>query len=947
MAPEPQPIIYNQPGWYVENVYQTVNNYLLPPERQPLWVDVPSLTAHFIGRDTIVADLSARLTAGGSVALSAEGKPGVGKTTLAVALAHHRDVLEHFSDGVLWAGLGPQPDLPSRLARWADALGLDISDRPTVEARAQAVRDAIGHKRLLLVIDDAWGLEAAETLRCGGPNCAHLLTSRDQRLALQFAGRSERVEDLTPADALELLRRLAPKAVAVDEKQAAGLLAAIGYLPLAVELLGGYLAAGASAHFADASRSALADLHDPARRLALATRRLGDGTGKRMSLEEVIALSIDGLAEESPEAVTAFYSLGAFAPKPANFDRTAAQAVAECDADALALLIERNLLEQDEDESLALHQTLADVACTRIPADAITRHREHYLARVNADREDWQAIEAIYPQIQYAWQQTLSDDPVTVDFVDALYTYQNLRALWSDRLTWLPVATETAKNNSDAKSQARMLNELGFVHHALGNNENGLHYYAEALSLRRQVGDRSGEATTLINISEVYSVFGENKKALEYLLTALPLWRQSGHLNGEAGTLVNMGRVYSDIGEKDKALMHLFEALLLSLQIQDWAIEAASLACIGQVYSTLGENQKALEYLLLALPLMRQQGDPAGEANTLDFIGGVYLNWGENQKALEYFEEALLLSRQIRSLDKEAMALDNIGMVYRRMGEMKKALGYYGEAVILFRHLGDRSGEAAALNNIGVVYRHMGEMEKALAFYEEALPLRRQVGDRSGEATTLSNIGATYSVLGEKEQVLGYLEKALPLFRQVRDRAGEARTLNSIGAVYFELDENEKALGHCEEALRIFRQVEDRSGEASALNNIGGVYSGLGEKKEALGYYEAALLLFRQAVDYSGEVTTLNNIGKVYSDLRENNKALEYHKQALLLSGQVGDGWGERDTRFNIARAFMDLGWLAEFEVQLEIIVQIDEAVDHPNLASDRQALEQVRAMRR
>ena len=55
-------------------------------------------------------------------------------------------------------------------------------------------------------------------------------------------------------------------------------------------------------------------------------------------------------------------------------------------ADTLALLIDRNLLEYDDgDESLALHQTIADVARTSTPTDAVTRHREHYLARVNAD----------------------------------------------------------------------------------------------------------------------------------------------------------------------------------------------------------------------------------------------------------------------------------------------------------------------------------------------------------------------------------------------------------------------------------------------------------------------------------------------------------------------------------------------------------------------------------
>ena len=72
-----------------------------------------------------------------------------------------------------------------------------------------------------------------------------------------------------------------------------------------------------------------------------------------------------------------------------------------------------------------------------------------------------------------------------------------------------------------------------------------------------------------------------------------------------------------------------------------------------------------------------------------------------------------------------------------------------------------------------------------------------------------------------------------------------------------------------------------------------------------------------------------------------------YYEEALPLSRQVGDRFGESVTRFNIAMVFVDLGRLAEAEEQLEIVVQIDEAVRHPDLESDRRELAQVRAMRR
>ena len=45
-----------------------------------------------------------------------------------------------------------------------------------------------------------------------------------------------------------------------------------------------------------------------------------------------------------------------------------------------------------------------------------------------------------------------------------------------------------------------MLVNIGFVYRSLGDMQEALRYYEEALPLSRQVGDVSGEATTLNNI---------------------------------------------------------------------------------------------------------------------------------------------------------------------------------------------------------------------------------------------------------------------------------------------------------------------------------------------------------------------------------------------------------------------------------------------------------------
>src|SRR6266566_544410 len=163
------------------------------PLVQPATADIPGTLSSInslLGREGLFMQVKERLFAENHVALAAlGGLPGIGKTALAVALARDQEVQAHFRDGVLWAGLGPHPNMLSLLARWGKLLGIAPSHVEHVNSReswGQALQDAIGLRRLLLVIDDAWTAEDVLTLRVGGPACTYLLTTRQSQVASGF-----------------------------------------------------------------------------------------------------------------------------------------------------------------------------------------------------------------------------------------------------------------------------------------------------------------------------------------------------------------------------------------------------------------------------------------------------------------------------------------------------------------------------------------------------------------------------------------------------------------------------------------------------------------------------------------------------------------------------------------------------------------------------------------
>jgi len=772
---------------------------------------VPPPRRLFLGRDELLQDTIGRLNSGGSVALSAEGLPGVGKTALAIAVAHAPEVRERF-EGVLWAGLGREPDVMGILAGWAEALGRDVSRLGTEAERAQAVTDAIGQRRMLLVIDDAWDLDAAWRLRCGGAKCCHLLTTRDKAIARQFALGTgvTAVPVLEPERAYVLLAALAPGACAADPERARGLAEAVGGLPLALELLGGYLAAPERSYFSELSRGALDELADPNLRLKLAQNRLGAALAGKLTLQAMIELSLEDLPEE---VAGAFYRLGAFAPRPEQFDQAAALAVAGSDLKGLALLISRNLVAR-EGERLSIHPALSDTARARMPAEAEERHREHYLSLVNESRGDWRRIEGCYGQIKRAWM-TAPADETLLAFVWALRVFQERRGLWGDYLAWAGRALGLAQEKGWRRDIGMLLNNMGWVSNALGQREKALEYYRQALPIREEVGDRAGLAATLNNMGGVYHALGQREKALEYYGQALPIREEVGDRAGLAATLNNMGTVYAALGQRERALEHYWQALAIVEEVGDRPGRAATLNNMGMVYDALGQREKALEYYGQALAIVEEVGDRAGLAATFNNIGLVYDALGQRQKALECYGLVLPIREEMGDRAGRAATLNNMGMVYHALGQLEKALEYYGQARPIVEEVGDRAGLATTLNNIGMVYDALGQREKALEYFGQARPIMEEVGDRAGLATTLNNIGAVYDALGQREKALEYYGQARPIREEVGDRYGESITRYNLATLYRDLGRLTEAVAELKKVVELDELVQQPDLEAN------------------------------------------------------------------------------------------------------------------------------------
>jgi NB-ARC domain len=132
----------------------------------------PLRPALLIGRGTALEDLKGQLLkhalhAAGQmqVVTTMTGWPGVGKTSVAAALAHDPVLIDSFPDGVLWASLGQSPNLLWEIIAWGRALQIpDILEVQSVAEVSALLAAVLRDRRALLIVDD--GHVAVERL-CG------------------------------------------------------------------------------------------------------------------------------------------------------------------------------------------------------------------------------------------------------------------------------------------------------------------------------------------------------------------------------------------------------------------------------------------------------------------------------------------------------------------------------------------------------------------------------------------------------------------------------------------------------------------------------------------------------------------------------------------------------------------------------------------------------------
>ncbi|MFF5422258.1 NB-ARC domain-containing protein, partial [Streptomyces misionensis] len=487
---------------------------------------------------------------------------------------------------------------------------------------------------ILVLLDNARDAAQIRPLLPGTAGCAALVTSRVRMVDLAGAHLVD-LDVMSPEEALQLFTRIVGEERINSEREAAlDVVAACGFLPLAIRIAASRLAARRTW-----TVSVLAA------KLADERRRLDELQAGDLAVKATFEL---GYGQLEPAQARAFRLLG-LADGP-DISLAAAAALLNLDVhvaeDLLEALVDTSLVESAAPGRYRYHDLVRLYARGMDPTsgpEALIGVLDHYIATALAAADtaepggepcfvlpdDYHRPAAVRDFTDRAtamrWLVTERDDLALAavaarnagfhDRAWRIILLQWPQVVWRVRDNWSPLlelALDSARARADTYAESRVLNLLGWVLTEEGRTAEAIALLERSPGLARQSGDRLGEATALINLAVVQAEQGEVDIALENCEQAVGLARAEQDPHTEMLALQHLARMQLTANLPLDALESARTALDLGPEHEEVARRVLLLTTSGEAHLALGSEEEGIRLLDRA----------AGEAERTGYDGG-------------------------------------------------------------------------------------------------------------------------------------------------------------------------------------------------------------------------------------------------------------------------------------------------------------------------------------
>ncbi|MBV6435285.1 MAG: hypothetical protein DCC53_04785 [Chloroflexi bacterium] len=796
-----------------------------PDSKRSVRNNLPAIPAPFVGRDSMIGELVSLLNLPDVRLLTITGTGGVGKSRLAVEVAHRiaelsadssDPLLARYSHGVFWVPLAnlSRPELLSGAI--ASAIGLRYAPGGD---QIEQLTNYLRSKSILLVIDSAdqalGGIGLLADLLNISPHLKIMATSRTR---LKLMGETTYMleglwiePDATPEQIVETsayalflvsARRANPNfsPSTHDVRKIAEIIGAVSGLPLGIEMA----AAWVNQLSVDEIAAEVAESLDFLSR---------DNDNRHGSLRAVFEQSWALLSDDERHTVT---NLAVFRGR---FSRAAGQKVAQATLRQLMSLVNKGILRRSPDSDIyhidRLTRQFAEERLNDSPDAPAIRdaHMEYYLHALadrlprlytGDQRETMRAIHLDTGNVRAAWFRAVKY--ARYELLDmavaTLAVNFEMVGQYDEAENVVSAAVESVERLDATPARDAALSHL-LMWYAILQSNDGDPVKAEA-ALERAEALLNEESTELhlaaLALAQglVYLNFGNPVDARPCLAQAVDLYRMLGPRPEVGRTQILLGRAYyfrlgADAMDLNEARRILTEARDECERIGDEYGLANSLFCLGTVAMYAAEIEQTINLLRRAEAAARRFGGLHLAANALNNLGYALLDAGRISEARETAEENLAIRRDQGIPLLIAWALFACAQIDFADGTYMQGIARATEGLTLVEHTNHLDWVVNMLYARGLCQWVVGDLAGAAKGFDRMLDVAREIEDIDNQCLALTQRGA---VAYAEDDLAGAQERfasSAELARSINDPNLIAYNRVWSGIVLLDMEDYEEA----------------------------------------------------------------------------------------------------------------------------------------------------------
>jgi len=337
---------------------------------------------------------------------------------------------------------------------------------------------------------------------------------------------------------------------------------------------------------------------------------------------------------------------------------------------------------------------------------------------------------------QYVFSQSINRDILKQALATATEDSVKLRLLvelgngdnYSDREELIEYNRQALQYEMSKHQRAEILNRIGYAQWQLGNYEEAISVYSEALVYFKELNDSTFLGRIYNNIATANWGLGDNLEALKNYQLSLQIRRAINDKRGISLVLNNIGKLYQELGLFDKAFIMHKEALQLSTEIDDINAIAYSYSNIGDCYENFNDLENALINFKEGFNVLYQV-DKRNRSNSYfsSKIGGVYFKLNKPDSALYYNRKALDYAYRISNKNRIALAEHKLGNVFLELNQIDSAEYYFGKSYVTAIEKGYKVLTKDNLYSLAKVKEKRGNSIEAFELFKKASALNDSI----------------------------------------------------------------------------------------------------------------------------------------------------------------------------------------------------------------------------